>query len=190
MWTSKSEPLPDGRGVRFAIDLASRPATFADVLRGWMGDAEFRSLFNAMLADVTFAEFRWETPSVTTETATRPFECVVLTAPGLSRNPDPKAFADHFIDAEAGAAVFANLGGDTIMVAPCPIAEPSAYGHLAAFVRLAPESQRHVLWQAVGETMVRRIGAEPVWLSTAGAGVPWLHFRLDDTPKYYGYRRV
>jgi Family of unknown function (DUF6940) len=29
--------------------------------------------------------------------------------------------------------------------------------------------------------------AKPVWLSPAGAGVSWLHLRLDDQPKYYGY---
>ena len=73
------------------------------------------------------------------------------------------------------------------MVVPRPIAEPSAYGHLAAFVRGAPEAQRHALWQMVGESMARRIGAKPVWLSTAGAGVSWLHVRLDDRPKYYGF---
>ena len=28
----------------------------------------------------------------------------------------------------------------------------------------------------------------PVWVSTAGAGVSWLHVRLDDRPKYYGYQ--
>jgi len=73
------------------------------------------------------------------------------------------------------------------MVVPCPIAEPSAYGHLAAFVRQAPEPQWHALWQTVGAAMTRRIGSRPVWLSTAGAGVSWLHVRLDDRPKYYGY---
>jgi hypothetical protein len=80
-----------------------------------------------------------------------------------------------------------NLGGDAILIVPCPVAEPSAYGHLAAFVRLAPERQRQALWQSVGEAMARRVGARPVWLSTAGAGVSWLHVRLDDRPKYYGY---
>ena len=35
--------------------------------------------------------------------------------------------------------------------------------------------------------MQRRLSAKPVWLSTAGAGVSWLHVRLDDRPKYYGY---
>ena len=41
--------------------------------------------------------------------------------------------------------------------------------------------------ELVGAAMQRRLGAKPVWLSTAGAGVSWLHVRLDDRPKYYGY---
>ena len=73
------------------------------------------------------------------------------------------------------------------MVVPCPVAGPSAYGHLAAFVRHAPEQQRHALWQAVGAAMTQRVGRKPVWLSTAGAGVAWLHIRLDNRPKYYGH---
>jgi hypothetical protein len=111
----------------------------------------------------------------------------LLDSPEPARRPDPHAFAKHFPGAQAGVATFANLGGDALMVVPCPVAEPSAYGHLAAFVRLAPEVQRHALWQSVGEAMARRVGAKPVWLSTAGAGVSWLHVRLDDRPKYYGF---
>jgi hypothetical protein len=187
MWSTRSEKLPDVCGLRFAVDLNSRSASVADVLRGWQGDAGFRSEFNALLADAPFAAFRWETPAVTTATITRPFEFVILDSPGLARRPDPEAFAEHFSSAVAGVAIFPNLGGDAIMVVPCPVAESSAYGHLAAFVRFAPEEQQHTLWQSVGEAMVRRVGHKPVWLSTAGAGVSWLHVRLDDRPKYYGF---
>lgn len=35
--------------------------------------------------------------------------------------------------------------------------------------------------------MVARLGVRPVWLSTAGMGVSWLHVRLDARPKYYGF---
>src|SRR5262249_59079316 len=66
-------------------------------------------------------------------------------------------------------------GGRVIRVAPW------------AFVRQAPDTQRHALWKLVGAAMQRRLGAKPVWLSTAGAGVSRLHARLDDRPKYYSH---
>ncbi len=187
MWTAKSEEMPSARGLRFTVDLGSRPASVADVLHGWQVDADFRSLFNSLLADAPYTAFRWETPAVTEATVVQPFEFVLLDSPDLARRPDPKAFAEHFAAAEAGITVFSNLGGDAIMVVPSPVADPSAYGHLAAFVRHAPELQRHALWQSVGEAMARRVAVRPVWLSTAGSGVSWLHVRLDDRPKYYGY---
>ena len=188
MWTSKCEELDNVRGLRFAIDFDSRPATIADVLRGWQNDADFRSLFNLLLAEVPFTAFRWETPAVTTATVLQPFEFVLLDSPDLARRPDPNAFATHFSEADADIAVFPNLGADAIFVVPYPVAEPSAYGHLAAFVRLAPESQRQALWKAIGDAMGRRVEAKAVWLSTAGAGVAWLHVRLEDRPKYYGFK--
>jgi hypothetical protein len=188
MWGFRSEELPGSHGLRFAADRDGQPATFWDVLRAWQGDATFRSLFNAQLARAPYTAFRWETPPITDATATRPFEFVLLDSPGLAQRPDVEAFAEHFaVTTEAGVVVFPNLGGDAILVVPCPVAAPSAYGHLAAFVRQAPEPQRQALWQLVGETMARRVGAKPVWLSTAGAGVAWLHVRLDDRPKYYGF---
>jgi hypothetical protein len=187
MWTSRSEELAGTGGLRFAVDLDTRPATVADVLRGLQGEAGFREYLNSQLANAPYIAFRWESPAVTTATLMKQFEFVVLDSPGLARRPEPEAFAEHFSGAEAGVAVFPNLGGDAIMVVPRPVGELSAYGHLAAFVRLAPEQQRHALWQSVGNAMARRVGSKPVWLSTAGAGVSWLHVRLDDRPKYYGF---
>ena len=187
MWTARSDVLPGGRGLRVALDRDAQPATFADVLAGWQHDAAFRSWFNAILADAPFSAFRWETPVVTASTVSQPFEFVILDNPTLVRRPDAEAFSEHFASADADVIAFPNLSGDAVMVVPCPVAEPSAYGHLAAFVRLAPESQQHTLWQMVGEAMMARIGTKPVWLSTAGAGVSWLHVRLDDRPKYYGF---
>jgi hypothetical protein len=188
MWTPRSEQLPGDRGLRFAIDLDSSPVTYAEVLRLWQTDAGFRSFFLALLSDAPFSAFRWETPPITTATADRPFEFVLLDSPGLARNPDAISFAEHFRAAgEAEVVEFTNLGKDAIMVVPCPRGPLSAYGHIGAFVRQAPEAQKHALWQLVGAAMQRRLSSKPVWLSTAGAGVSWLHVRLDDRPKYYGY---
>lgn len=187
MWSARSEELPGGRGLRLEIERDSRPASFAEVIAGWQSDAAFRTLFNSLLAESPFTAFRWETPGVTSDTLSQPFECVLLDSPGLDRRPNPAAFVAHFTDTESSIVTFSNLGGDAILVVPTPLADASAYGHIAAFVRHAPESQRDGLWQAVGEAMAARVGERPVWLSTAGAGVPWLHVRLDDQPKYYGH---
>lgn len=158
------------------------------MLKRWQHDAEFRSCFISLLADSPFSAFRWETPPITTATSNRAFEFVLLDSPELTRESDVDAFADHFKSATEGVTAFPNLGKDAILVVPSPLGPSSAYGHLAAFVRHAPETQIHALWARLGAEMQRRLSAEPVWLSTAGAGVAWLHVRLDDRPKYYGYR--
>jgi hypothetical protein len=188
MWSVQSEKLSADRGLRFTLQHEARAATFAEVIEAWQNEAEFRAWFNAILAGAPYTAFRWETPAVTSRALSQPFEFVLLDDPGLERRSDPDAFAEHLSQAKEGVAVFSNLGGDAIMIIPCQLGKPTAYGHLAAFTRHAPQPQQDALWRAVGETMTRRIGAKPVWLSTAGAGVAWLHVRLDDRPKYYGFK--
>ncbi|HYV39909.1 MAG TPA: hypothetical protein VE988_29750 [Gemmataceae bacterium] len=188
MWTSRSEQLANGRVIKVAIDLDSAAVSYGEVFHRWQNDAGFRSFFMGILATSPFSSFRWETPPIASATANRPFEFVLLDSPGLASNPDAHAFAEHFSRVpEKGVVEFPNLGKDAIMVVPCPLGNLAAYGHIGAFVRQAPESQRHALWELVGAAMQRRLGTQPVWLSTAGAGVSWLHVRLDDRPKYYGY---
>jgi hypothetical protein len=188
MWSTRCEALATNRGTRFGIDLDSRPATFAEVLRGWVEDEALRATFTALLAGSRFAAFRWETPPVTAATVKRDFEFVLVDSPELTRSADPRAFAKYFDRAgDRGVVVFPNLGQDALMVAPAPVSDASCYAHLAAFVRGAPLWQQHALWHAVGEALLARVGGEPLWLSTAGAGVAWLHVRLDSWPKYYAY---
>jgi hypothetical protein len=194
MFSTRNEQLASGHILKFAIDQDSSPLPYADVLRLWQTDATLRSFFMTLLADAPFSAFRWETPALTNGSAQRPFEFVILESPGLAAKPDPNAFADHFEDATRDSVVsFPNLGNDAILIVPCPSGPLSAYRHIAAFVREAPEPQKHALWALVGKRMEQRLGPKPVWLSTAGAGVSWLHVRLDDKPKYYGhapYRKV
>lgn len=187
IWKFQREELQKIPGIRFVALNGVHPISFAEIIRAWQDDSGFRLWFNAELAGASFSAFRWETPSVTATTVSRLFEFVLLDSPMLARRPDPEAFATHFSSAERNIATFPNLGGDAIMIVPCPIAAPSAYAHLAAFVRQAPEDQRHSLWQTVGAAMAQHVGEEPIWLSTAGAGVSWLHVRLDRRPKYYGF---
>jgi hypothetical protein len=170
MWSTRNEQLVHGSLV--SVDFEKRPVKFSEVLRRWQDDAAFRAFFIALLADAPFSAFRWETPPITADSADRPFEFVLLDSPGLASRPDPNAFVERFRDQAASGDVvsFPNLNNDAILVVPCPLGPPSAYGHLAAFVRKAPDAQKHSLWRLVGELMERRLGPRPVWLSTAGAG--------------------
>jgi hypothetical protein len=187
-WTFRSEPLVGQRGLRITGARDGVALRCDQVIELWRGEPQFVVAWNGQLAAVPFAAFRWELPALTAATAARPFECVVLDSPELARAPDPTPFAKWFARERAAEVVeFGNLGGDAILIAPRPLGEPAAYVHLGVFVRQAPPAQRAALWAAVGAAMHRRLGKRPVWLNTAGAGVAWLHVRLDDRPKYYGY---
>jgi hypothetical protein len=187
MWTTKCEELTEARGQRFSIARDGRQLSFADVVEGWQNDTGFCDLFNDILANAPFEAFRWESPGVTAAIMSQPYQFVALDSPGLACHPDREAFGEHFHKGIDDVVAFKNLSGDAILIVPCPDAGDNAYGHLASFVRIAPPHQRRSLWQVVGRKMARRVSAKPVWLSTAGAGVSWLHVRLDDRPKYYGY---
>jgi len=189
MWDCTPQLLPGGRAQRFAPRRDGSPVPYRDVLRYWQEDGAFRSFFISLLANAHFPAFRWETPPVTTSTAPREFEFVLLDAPALDREPDTRAFSEQFRSAakDRHAIAFPNLGNDAILVVPCPSGPAPAYVHLAAFVRQAPQPQVHELWRVVGEAMETHISSKPLWLSTAGMGVSWLHVRLDSKAKYYGF---
>ena len=188
MWVTQIEELRDGRGLKVAVKKNATSVSYAEVLDLWQREEAFRSFFSSFLRSIPYRAFRWETPAVTSTTASRSFEFVVTNSPELTDDPDPKSFAEHFVANPVGDVVtFPNLGKDAELVVPCPKGPIAAYGHLAVFVRDGSEAQQHSLWNAVGAAMVRRLGSKPVWLSTAGAGVAWLHVRLDDRPKYYSY---
>ena len=115
------------------------------------------------------------------------FQCVLLDSPALGgRTPDQAAFASHFRQQpERSVLAFPNLGGDAVMVVPRPADDPESHVHLAEFLRRAPMPQRRDLWRCVAEAMRQQLDDAPLWLSTAGGGVAWLHVRLDRRPKYY-----
>ena len=190
MWESRVETLDAGGVRRIGIVSGGRHLSYRDVLRHWQDDAGFREYFGSLLAEAPFPAFFWETPAVSEASVARPFECVLVASSDLARvRPDPSPFESQWTSrgVSGGVVTFPNLGGDAALVVPCPIAPPSAYGHIAAFVREAPEAQRHALWRAVAATVEDRLGPRPTWLSTSGLGVSWIHVRLDTVPKYYQY---
>ena len=174
--------------MRFRLFHDGRPLSWRDVVDRWQNDPSFRRFFVSLLVDAPFPAYFWETPPVTNATINQEFEFVLVDSQHLAGvRTDQQAFADHFASAQPGASVieFSNLGSDATLVVPCPRGKLSAYSQLSTFVRQAPDDQQHQLWTLVGATLERQLGTQPVWTSTSGLGIYWLHIRLDSAPKYY-----
>ena len=187
MWATRVDVLSNGRVRRVALLRHGAAISYADVVQHWQADEPFRAFFAALLADQPFEACFWETPPVTQATAARAFEFVLVDSPELATlAPEPEAFAAHFIPSQA-VATFPNLSGDALLVAPAPHGPPAVYAHLAAFARGAPTDQQDALWQAVGTAAAARLSSAPIWLSTSGLGVAWLHVRLEERLKCYTY---
>lgn len=166
----------------------TEPKTVGEVLGALMVDAEFRAEWNAALAEVPFDAYRWETPRLSLESLDDPFEAVVVEDVRLRRPQNPDAFAEHFEDgSDVLVLTLPNLSGDATLVVPTPLVYADCYCHLGEFVRGAPMAQQDALWQRTAETALERCADAPLWLSTAGGGVPWLHVRMDKSPKYYAH---
>ena len=189
MITVNTTALAGGRAQKSAFARDSRTLTYGEVVEAWQTDEPFVRLFTAHLAGLPFAAFQWETPPVSRDNLARPFEMVQTDSPGLAAaTPDRSAFAEHLSDAEITGALavrFLNLGGDAMLVAPVGDDMEACCAHLGAFCRDASLDRQLALWRSVGEAVYRQVGSDPLWLSTAGHGIHWLHVRLDSRPKYY-----
>lgn len=190
MWDATIEILEAGRTRKFTIWEKGQPLSYGQAVKHWQHEVEFCRFFIDLLAAAPFPAYFWETPPLTTATVEQPFACVLVDSPALAGvQPDPSDFKSHFaaVAAAESIAAFSNLGADAFLIAPCPWAPLSAYRHLAAFARLAPAAQQQALWRAVGAAVEQRLASRPLWLSTSGLGVHWLHVRLDTRPKYYTF---
>jgi len=123
---------------------------------------------------------------------------VLIDAPSLRsfgcRGADSGTFSKHFRrNGDSTSIAFHNLGKDARLVAPRPTSDSNYFAHLASFLRESPWEEVGSLLSLVAREYLKRlhsVSPRPVWLSTSGLGVAWLHFRLDSTPKYYNCREV
>lgn len=182
-------------GIHVAVhenSTLNAPCSWATMLTKLQLEDDVGLKFSQLLAGTGFQDLFWECRPVSSQAAaSQPFDFVVLDAQGSLNvtRPSSDAFSGHLKEAEGSVVSFPNLGRDANLVVPAHLVDlPSdAYGHLAAFVRRAPTHQQAEFWRKVGQTMQERlieVSPEPVWLSTAGNGVPWVHVRTDSWPKY------
>ena len=160
------------------------------IINYWINNRAFKQFFCSLFSDAGFEWYVWEMPPITRNNLAAPFECVLVQIPPRPRRPDRRSFATYF-DPNGdnhGIVTFANLSRDALLVVPSPIRPEDEYIELANFLTQASEQQVHALWRVLGQSIMKRLNDQPLWVSVAGGGVAWLHLRLDTYPKYYRYR--
>jgi len=193
-WAVKINPLASPtQGICIALQRGERPLRFGELFELLTTSNRFTDWYSSILRDSEYPAFFWEHPPLTAANLADPAEFVLLAAPPLeSLRPDASSFSEHFRAAELDdgnttVIKFSNIGGDALLIVPCPDNTTKQYTHLAAFLRTASAPQIEEFWRLTAEAVMGNLGAKPLWLSTSGLGVAWLHARLDSQPKYYQY---
>ncbi len=189
----------DKETLRYTLFHQDTALTFQEVIGLWQSSADFRDFYRETLADSAFEAFFWELPPVSLTSLDRAFEFVLVESTVLAKaSADCRDFAEHFRHAREQIVAFQNLSRDAWLIVPVP---PRAVGasypdamateccaHLASFCRRADSLQQDQLWQQLGFMLGREVNSQPLWVSSCGLGVYWLHLRLDQRPKYYNYQ--
>lgn len=190
MWTSELKFFADKALCKIKISQQDSFLSFAEIIELWKNSKDFRQFYISLIADLPFAAIFWESPPITIDTLDKDYEFVAVDSSQLAAvAQNQHAFSDYFARAKTGETVisFENLGGDALLVVPCPVSSANAYMHLCAFVRQAPNDQCHQLLQRLAQEIDKRLTNKPLWINTSGLGIYWLHIRLDSRPKYYTF---
>jgi hypothetical protein len=127
------------------------------------------------------------------------FEFVLMPAPLLEVPADSLSFQEHFDSAyqngaaDGSAIKFPNLGGTSTLISPLPLATGGGhYAHFKKFLIHAPAHAIDSFWSKTAAAMLSQLRSsqahKPIYLSTHGGGIAWLHARIDPKPKYYNFR--
>lgn len=186
-WRMTSEATSDTT-LLMRVEHDGAPLTMHRGLALLETDEAFRSDLVRQLRAAPWEAFFWETPP-TSQSHPGRFEHVLTHAPGLERaSADRAAFDEHFAECDEPVAVFDNLGGDATLVVPTPLGDDDGYVHLGRFLQTAIDPQIHMFFATIGRVARAHLSSRPLWLSTAGMGVYWLHARIDSRPKYYRHQ--
>ena len=170
---------------------AGSPLTWQQVLQSWQADASLCQQLHECLTQAPFRAYFWECSPLTSATLEREFSFVLVDAPALANVvAEPEMFREHFQHPAANDfAVFPSLGRDAMLLAPVPQATNGDDAHLACYFRRRTPQQTREMWRRLAQAIRdrRRQHPLPLWVSTSGLGVTWLHLRLDSRPKYYTY---
>ncbi len=101
-----------------------------------------------------------------------------MTLPG-----DSSTFRTH-LNNKTSPVAFSNLAGSCTLVAPPDTGKN--FSHLGLFYKNATQDEIRALWKKVAVEIKKKLKQNhAVYVSTHGTGVPWLHVRICNSPKYF-----
>jgi hypothetical protein len=186
----ETRAIPGHAGVSLEALRGGAPVSRQAFYEALRDEAPLRAKLSEVLLGLGMSALAWETAPLSRSNAARAMVQLVLPHPALARTEaDPSSFADHLASGAGteGVRWFENFGRDARLVVPCEPRRGARFAHLASFLAHASHAQTDALWQLVGHLACEHLARTdaPVWVSTAGMAVPWLHVRLDLRPKYY-----
>ena len=150
-----------------------------EVLNKWSNGNYFK------YPDTIKGRFQWNT-SVLKDDAESRFKESFKTNKKLPEKQDFTSFKEHISQAKNKYVIsFKNPNKDTVLVVPIPRPGKN-YATLKDFCDNAPKIQQKIFWEEVSKLALKQMKTEKkVWISAHGLGVPYLHIRISNQPKYY-----
>lgn len=187
-WIAKRTPA---NSMASTVRLLSRhkELRISDVLDLLSDDESFRGFFTLSIISASYGAYFWEACPISEESLGKTFEYCQTKASFLAGiEADPGPFSNQFgLAGSSSVLAFKNMGGDATLIVPRPISSDTIYGHLSGFLLSATAAQISDFWKLAATTIKAQRSSAPLWLSTAGLGVSWLHLRIDSRPKYFRY---
>ena len=184
----KTEVLIPNKQVRYY----SYDVTMQSVLQALEEKMSLSKILIKTLAKCPLDHYVLEFPPVSGQTLHGiPFSFVVTKEARLDRKQSLDAFQEHY---QRGKVVvnFKNLSGESTLVVPLPGSKSGGqeFSSIGPYSRTVPMKHQQKFWKRVARCILKEMKHDfyrAYWLSTSGLGVPWLHARIDKTPKYYVY---
>lgn len=187
MWDYREEIVEENRITKYKITKKGEVLSFQEVIDLLKTSSFFCMFFSDTIKSSPFTGLFWEVKPITKAQLGEDFEFVLVKGVRLTRLKKNKEPFQQYLKTKEEVVSFKNKSGDATLVVPNDLDPFIDYAHLAAFTKVASASQIKLFWKKIGIEYGEAISDSPVWLSTAGLGVHWLHVRIDSAPKYYRY---
>jgi len=205
MFTYTTEEIPGNyqRVLKHKISKNGKQLTFQEVFDNWSDSHDFRTLFTEIIKNAhdehNFPGVFFESPPVQIKDVDSNYEFVLVKTGAFVSAKAERGFRDFkdkieddsCRDGELEACSFGNLSGDAKLVIPRGRdgeRKQHKYTDIMNFILRGDPKEVDDFWKATGNACKERISDRPMWISTCGTAVDWLHLRLDSRPKYYSYR--